>query len=156
MRKPILTIASLACGALLAAAAGAADAPAGAVSPLTYTHLYADSAGASHFRDEQFEFRGERAGAPTMHALNAAAGGMLAQLKLGAFEDWHTAPQRWYLIVIQGISEVTTSDGEVRRFGPGAMLLMDDTTGKGHQTRAVGTVDHVALVIPAPAPAPAQ
>jgi hypothetical protein len=28
---------------------------------------------------------------------------------------------------------------------------MDDATGKGHITEAVGTEDHVALTIPAPA-----
>jgi hypothetical protein len=30
-------------------------------------------------------------------------------------------------------------------------MLMDDLTGKGHITRAVGTEDHVALTVPAPA-----
>lgn len=60
-------------------------------------------------------------------------------------------PQRWYLIVLQGSYEVTCADGEVRRFDPGAVLLLEDTSGKGHQTRAVGSVDHVALLVPAPA-----
>lgn len=27
------------------------------------------------------------------------------------------------------------SDGETRRFGPGAIVLLEDVTGKGHVTR---------------------
>ena len=50
--------------------------------------------------------------------------------------------------MLQGASEVTTSDGQVRRFGPGSLVLLDDTTGKGRRTRAIGKVDHVAAVIP--------
>ncbi len=45
---------------------------------------------------------------------------------------------------------MTAGDGEVRRFGPGRIILMDDLTGKGHITRAVGDVDHIALTIPVP------
>jgi hypothetical protein len=48
---------------------------------------------------------------------------------------------------MQGICEVTASDGEVRRFAPRSVLLMDDTTGEGHQTRALGPEDHVAVLI---------
>ena len=55
-----------------------------------------------------------------------------------------------YLIAVQGMSEVTAGDGEVRRFGLGSIILMDDLTGKGHITRAVGDVDHIALTIPVP------
>lgn len=131
----------------------AADAPE-AVSPLTYTHVYADSAGLSHFREESFDFRSIRPGGPLSHTLGAGPGAMLLRLKPGSMEDWHNAPRAWYLIVVQGMSEVTTSDGEKRRFGPGSIVLLDDTTGKGHQTRAVGTVDHIAAVVPiADAPA---
>jgi hypothetical protein len=36
----------------------------------------------------------------------------------------------------------------VRQFGPGSIVLLDDTTGKGHQTRVVGRSDHIAAVIP--------
>jgi hypothetical protein len=39
------------------------------------------------------------------------------------------------------MSEVTAGDGEVRRFGLGSIVLMDDLTGKGH----------IALTIPVPA-----
>jgi hypothetical protein len=126
---------------------GAADAP-DAVPPLTYTHVYADSAGMSHFREESFDFRSNRPGGPLSHTLATGPGAMLLRLKPGAVEDWHNAPRPWYLIVVQGMSEVTTSDGEKRRFGLGSIVLLDDTTGKGHQTRTVGTVDHIAAVVP--------
>ena len=156
MQNRIRMIVLLGASLALSRAVSAADAqpPAAAAeitAPLTYTRVYADSAGVSHFREERLEFKAERAGTPAMHALGAGGGALLARLNAGAFEDWHTAPQPWYLVVVQGISEVTTSDGAVRRFGPGALLLLDDTTGKGHQTRAVGAVDHVALIIPATA-----
>jgi quercetin dioxygenase-like cupin family protein len=116
--------------------------------PLTYVHIYADSAGVSHFREEHFDFARGRDNDSSIHVLDAKGGATLLRLKAGAFEDWHNAPRAWFLIVLQGKSEVTASDGQVRQFGPGAVVLLDDTTGKGHQTRAVGKVDHVAAVIP--------
>jgi hypothetical protein len=123
------------------------------IPPLTYVHVYADSAGASHFREEHFEFtpgrdRPGRDANSAIHVLDAKGGATLLRLKVGAVEDWHNAPQAWFLIVLQGKSSVTTSDGQVRQFGPGSMVLLDDTTGKGHQTRVVGKIDHIAAVIP--------
>jgi hypothetical protein len=118
------------------------------IPPLTYVHVFADSAGASHFREERFAFSPGRDGNSSIHALEAKGGATLLRLKAGAFEDWHNAPQAWYLIVLQGASEVTTSDGQARQFGPGSVVLLDDTAGKGHQTRAIGKVDHIAAVIP--------
>ena len=118
------------------------------ISPLTYVHVYADAAGASHFREEHFEFARGRDDMSSIHVLQAKGGATLLRLKAGTVEDWHNAPQAWFLIVLQGESQVTTSDGKTRRFGPGSVVLLDDTTGKGHQTRAVGKIDHIAAVIP--------
>jgi hypothetical protein len=114
-------------------------------------HLYSDANGVSHFRDEALSI-GVSAAGPAQLALSQAPGAVLLALKRGAKEDWHRAPRRMYLIALKGMSEVTAGDGSVRRFGPGSLLLMDDTTGKGHITRAVGSEDHVALTVPAPAP----
>jgi hypothetical protein len=118
------------------------------ITPLTYVHVYADAAGASHFREEHFEFTRGRDALSSTHVLEAKGGATLLRLKAGAFEDWHNAPRAWFLIVLQGASKVTTSDGQVRQFGPGSVVLLDDTTGKGHQTRAIGKIDHIAAVIP--------
>jgi len=162
----LLNAAALAC--LLAAwcTSGAADEKQSvkpAARTVTVCHLYADAKGISHFRDEPLALApqpgpnappGSKPGPDeplAAYTLATGTGAQLLGLKLGAFEDWHRAPRRMYLIALQGMSEVTAGDGAVRRFGPGSILLMDDTTGQGHKTRAVGTVDHVALTIPVPA-----
>ena len=49
--------------------------------------------------------------------------------------DWHPAPQRQVIALLDGEIEITTSDGERRTFGPGDLLLVEDTTGRGHRTR---------------------
>jgi hypothetical protein len=53
----------------------------------------------------------------------------------------HTAPQAQWIIYQQGQVKITTSQGEIRVFGPGDMLLVLDTTGFGHitQTLTAGT-----------------
>ncbi len=163
-KKTIWALAGV-CALLAAAVAASRADPARTTSrphTLHYVHLYSDAHGVSHFRDEELTLHSQGPAAGDSRALSApealisyqlsdVPGATLLLLKRGAVEDWHKAPRRMYLIVVQGMSEVTTSDGEVRRFGLGSVLLVDDTTGKGHITRAVGKVDHVALTIPAPA-----
>jgi hypothetical protein len=116
-----------------------------------YVHLYADAQGVSHFKDEVLVIKPGASG-PAPLAIAQTGGATLLALRRGQKEDWHRAPRRMYLVALKGMSEVTVGDGEVRRFAPGTLLLMDDTTGKGHITRAVGPEDHVALTVPAPAP----
>ena len=147
MRK-VHYLPALACSLGLAAQSALCADAKPSVPAMTYVHVYADSAGASHFRDEQLDFTPGRTEETSIHALAAKGRTTLLRLRAGAVEDWHNAPRAWFLIVLQGASEVTTSDGEKRQFGPGSLVLLDDTTGKGHRTRAIGTIDHVAAVIP--------
>lgn len=48
--------------------------------------------------------------------------------------DWnhHVAPRNQYIVVLTGRVAVTATDGEQREFGPGDILLVEDTTGAGH------------------------
>jgi hypothetical protein len=168
MKTPLLPL--VAAGILLGAAGPLAHAdeahpPAATTRVLSFTHLWTDAKGVSHFRDEKLSFEAATPENPTTGTtsranpdpqalvalpLRGAMGATFLYLKRAAVEDWHRAPRRMYLIAVQGMSEVTASDGEVRRFGLGSILLMDDLTGKGHITRAVGDVDHIALTIPVP------
>jgi hypothetical protein len=168
MKSPLLRL--IAAGVLLGVAgllphADEAHPPAASARALSFVHLWADAKGISHFRDERLSFEAATPENPTAGTtsrtnpdpealvalpLRGATGATFLYLKRAAVEDWHKAPRRMYLIAVQGMSEVTAGDGEVRRFGPGSIVLMDDLTGKGHITRAVGDVDHIALTIPVP------
>jgi len=51
--------------------------------------------------------------------------------------DWHNAPQRQYIVILEGGLDIEIGDGTRRRFGAGDILLAEDTTGQGHISRAV-------------------
>jgi hypothetical protein len=51
---------------------------------------------------------------------------------------WHPAPRRQYIINLDAGVEITASDGEKRVIGAGEVLLVEDVTGKGHLSKAVG------------------
>ena len=51
--------------------------------------------------------------------------------------DFHTAPQRQYIILLDGEIQIETSLKDIRIFGAGEILLLEDTTGKGHRTKNI-------------------
>jgi hypothetical protein len=57
----------------------------------------------------------------------------------------HPAPFRMFQSYLSGTVEVTASDGQSRRFGPGSLLLLEDIRGQGHSTRVLDE-DVVMLV----------
>jgi hypothetical protein len=54
--------------------------------------------------------------------------------------DWHHAPQAQFAINLTGEIQVEVSDGSKRHIGPGDLVFLDDTQGKGHITRLLGPV----------------
>ena len=157
VRKALLTALGVALLAGLAAIPRSDEAKtmSGPTQTYRYVHLYSDANGVSHFRDETVKLEAVPGpngndGALSAYTLRGTQEAQFLALKHGAREDWHNAPRRMFLIVLQGTAQVTASDGQVRRFGPGSMLLMDDPNGKGHITEVVGNVDHVTLTIPWP------
>ncbi|MDF1797009.1 MAG: hypothetical protein P1U63_10780 [Coxiellaceae bacterium] len=50
--------------------------------------------------------------------------------------DWHNAPCRQYIIMLQGAMEIELGSGEKKQFQVGEILLAEDLTGQGHITRA--------------------
>jgi len=122
---------------------------------VSFIRLYTDANGVSHFSKETLPLA-PVAGGQGMEATLAVnrigdvKGVMFAQLKAGATEDWHIAPRRQFMVCVQGVVEITASDGQKQRLTPGQFMLLEDTTGKGHITHAAGSEDHVALAVPVP------
>jgi hypothetical protein len=155
MRTGTVRWALLGVGALLVAGAAVrADSP---PSGLKYVRLYSDAHGVSHFAAGEFPFNTvtlPQGGDPiSSYSVDKLTRATFLLLRRGAFENWHPVGRPTLLVAVRGMSEVQASDGEVRRIGAGTVLLMEDTTGKGHTTRSVGEEDHLALLIPLAAPA---
>ena len=67
---------------------------------------------------------------------------------VGEFLDWHPAPRRQFVIIVSGQLQIGLGDGTTHTFGPGDARLVEDTTGKGHTTRVLGTQPCVTATIP--------
>ena len=61
--------------------------------------------------------------------------------------DWHNAPRKQFAINMTGELEVELTDGTRRRIGSD-LVFLEDTTGKGHVTRALGPITNVFLHVP--------
>ena len=55
----------------------------------------------------------------------------------GAYQNWHNAPRRQLCVMLQGVWEVGTTDGEKRRWGPGEAFLPADVDGRGHTSAVI-------------------
>lgn len=100
------------------------------------TRVYADADGESHFEDLDIPLQpGGPIGA--LSALQPVTGIIFRETAPDYDYSWHNAPRRQYIISLDGVFEITASDGTTRRFGPGTILLVEDTTGRGHLTRSV-------------------
>jgi quercetin dioxygenase-like cupin family protein len=56
----------------------------------------------------------------------------------GELQDWHPAPQRQFVIILSGALEIGFEDSTKKVFRAGDARLVEDTTGKGHTTIAIG------------------
>jgi len=118
---------------------------------LSYVRIYADAEGESHFEDVEVDLNliEVAPGISPLFASSFAQASRYAFLsaKPGWREDWHPAPQRQFLVYLAGVTEFQVSDGEIRRLGPGTILLAEDTLGKGHISEVVGEADVIAVLI---------
>ncbi|MDQ0595169.1 hypothetical protein QFZ37_003538 [Chryseobacterium ginsenosidimutans] len=61
--------------------------------------------------------------------------------------DFHCAPQKQYIVLLQGGVEIETSLGEIRQFQTGEILLVEDISGKGHKTKNLEKKERTSLFI---------
>lgn len=98
------------------------------------TRVYADAQGDSRFEDIEVALTPSG----PIGALSAwEPVAKLAFRQTGADYDYdfHNAPRRQYIILLDGHIEIETSLGDKREFKGGDVVLVEDVAGKGHRTR---------------------
>lgn len=113
------------------------------------TRIIADEAGESRFVDEVIDLFD--AGEIGRLSEQRPASGIVFRTNGASYDyDWHTAPRKQYIVLLDGEIEIEVSAGEKRRFVGGDVLLVEDTTGKGHRTRGVDGKTRRSLFLPVP------
>lgn len=119
---------------------------------LPVVRLVGDGADTTRFVEESLEwnvFSTPDGDLPATALLPASEIGFLT-LPAGYRSDWHPAPRKQYIMVLEGAVEVEAGDGETRVFRPGSVLLVTDTEGRGHKTNVVGDADVLLVWVPVP------
>jgi hypothetical protein len=118
---------------------------------ITYARLYSDAQGESHFKDVEIDLTLTDYALPapplSLSSSTPATQFGFMNAPAGWLSDWHPANARNIFFVLSGEWEVAASDGETRRFGAGSVLLVEDTTGKGHSSRVVSQTDSLAAMV---------
>jgi len=110
------------------------------------TRVYSDDNGDSHFEDIAIALK-DAGSIGKLSAVFPANGIIFREVAPSYDWDFHTAPQKQYIILLDGEIEIETSLGDKRIFKAGDVLLVEDITGKGHKTRNLQPVKRKSIFI---------
>jgi hypothetical protein len=100
------------------------------------TRVYSDTDGESHFED-MFIPLTDTGEIGSLSEASPVKGIIFREVVPSYDYNFHNAPQRQYIVLLDGGVQIETSLGEIRIFKPGEILLVEDTTGKGHRTKNI-------------------
>ena len=117
-----------------------------------YLRIYSDDQGESHFDDVEVNFKPVDF-TPFLPPIDFASLFPATSCSLISgpaevdFDEFHPAPRRQLLCMVQGEGEMRTSDGSLKVIKTGNLVLVEDTTGKGHSSRFTSEGDIIVLVV---------
>ncbi|WP_207420827.1 hypothetical protein [Desertivirga brevis] len=110
------------------------------------TRIYSDGNGDSHF--EELKLPLNSGGAIGYLSDKFKVENLIfRKVPPGYDYEFHTAPARQYIILLDGEIEIETSLGEKRIFGAGDVLLVEDVEGKGHRTRNTQAIERKSIFV---------
>ncbi len=118
---------------------------------MRYVRLYSGPDGESHFEDVNVALTTVDFAPPAL-PLDVSEWQPAERVgfvygRLGWHGDPHPTPRRQFFIWLAGHNVIQVSDGETRHFRPGAVLFVEDTTGKGHSSRIEGDEAAMCMVV---------
>jgi len=117
------------------------------MTSMTITTIFTDDDGKSRFGEREIALT-ESSKLGMMSPLASTSGIIFRETGADYDFDFHVAPRQQYMVVLEGGVDFTVSSGETRRFGPGGIVLLMDTTGEGHRSQAVDGKVRKSLFIP--------
>jgi hypothetical protein len=115
----------------------------------TVVRIYSDENGDSHFQEISVPLK-ENGIVGKLSDAVAAKEVIFREVEPTYDWDFHTAPQKQYIILLDGEIEIETSLHQKRKFIGGDVILVEDTTGKGHRTKNLQPVKRKSIFITIP------
>ena len=115
----------------------------------TVVRIYSDENGDSHFEEISVPLK-ENGNVGSLSDAVAAKEVIFREVEPTYDWDFHTAPQKQYIVLLDGEIEIETSLHQKRKFCGGDVLLVEDTTGKGHKTKNLRPVKRKSIFITVP------
>ena len=116
-------------------------------TPVKIHRFFTGPDGLTHAEEIEVKFEGGADG-NGLYKFLSNSNAILRRSPPGRVNDYHTASRRQYIVTLSGHAELVLSGGQTLKVGPGDIELAEDTTGKGHITRTVGTEDRISIAIP--------
>lgn len=110
------------------------------------TRIFTGEDKQSHFEDLDIPLAAAQYG--RMSELLPAIGVIFRETPAGGALDFHPAPRRQLVVTLSGLGEIECGDGSRKRFGPGDVMLAEDTIGQGHITREIQPRQGLFIPIP--------
>jgi hypothetical protein len=111
--------------------------------------IYSDAQGDSHFEELKVPLRSAGMVGSLSQAIDIKSM-ILREVEASYDWDFHPAPERQYIILLDGVIEIETSLHEKKIFRAGDVLLVEDTTGKGHKTKNIEAKKRKSIFITLP------
>ena len=116
-------------------------------TPIKVTRIYTGPDGKTKAEEYELPLKGQGGGTELSETF-AVTSVQFRRTGREYFNDWHPAPRRQYVVTLSGEREIELEGGRKIRLGPGSILLAEDTTGKGHILRHVGSQEAISLTLP--------
>ena len=117
--------------------------------PISITRLYTGSDGETHaeeITDLRLTPDAARSGLEASDVIKVN-GLQFARTSPGWVREWHVAERHQYIVTLKGRGEIELVGGRKIALEPGSIILAEDSTGKGHISRTIGTGERIALNI---------
>jgi hypothetical protein len=118
-------------------------------TPVSVTRLYTGPDGQTHaeeITDVRLTPDAARSGLEASDVIKVT-GLQFVRTSPGWIREWDVAERHQYIVTLTGRGEIELAGGRKIAVEPGSIILAEDSTGKGHISRTVGTEDRIALNI---------
>jgi uncharacterized cupin superfamily protein len=110
------------------------------------TRVYSDGNGDSHFGEIEISL-GDSGPIGRLSERLPVNSIIFRENDAGYDYDWHNAPEKQYIVLLDGEIEIEVSDGEKRIFRSGDVIFVEDVEGRGHRTRVTNNLPRRSLFV---------